>query len=693
MIDFLRMRVLPWFVWCLAMGTAGWLWMSVHRPSARGFVEAVHYSVTAPQTGRLATVTVQVGDRVRAGDVIATLDGSATKAELGVLDARREQIRAELDAVASRAQASVSEVHRDVEESVDAAERTLQEARSERSVRAAELAALNEQTDEVRTLVEKRMADRRDLVELEVAQTVLKKAIQQADAVVRQLQRQASSARARRDGVPQDAEARETEPLRAELAVLDLQQEVLRLRIDAMTLRAAGDGEVTALNLRAGEVVQAGVVVATITGVAGEFGAGAPIVRVCLDQEEAAKVQPGEAAILRGPDGQGPPRDAHVTQLGPQVAQLPARCWEDPRIPRWGRSVFLAVDDPEGVMPGQAFDVKFRGETSPHASAPPPRSPTSTVPSAGSSERPAATRPIVVPPALAQRSRVEPSGVTWVAALDRYVLVSDDTGWPAADEHAPWLLMMDAGGQLDEEPLVIEGLAQVRDLESIAPAADGGLYVMSSQAPSKRGKRHASRQVFAHVAIEHGAATLTRQVSFATLLDKDEALRASLGLTDTAGLEIEGMTAAPDGALLLGLKAPLDASGAALVWALPEPQTLLRTGDPRAAGLRVHGRIALEVMADGQAVPGGISELLALPDGSVLATATASAAADPGKQDGTLVHVASFSEASASRVLATFPGLKPEGLAWSSTSDSVVIVFDAGDDGTPHWSEQPWPVP
>ncbi len=50
-------------------------------------------------------------------------------------------------------------------------------------------------------------------------------------------------------------------------------------------------------------------------------------------------------------------------------------------------------------------------------------------------------------------SRFEPSGLVWVSSLDRYIVVSDETG---VDRARPWLFTMSRRGVIDPEPLVIE---------------------------------------------------------------------------------------------------------------------------------------------------------------------------------------------------------------------------------------------
>ena len=692
MLTFVRTRVAPWIAWLSAMGAAAWLWQGLDVAAARGFVEARPAGVSAPQAGRIDALAVAPGQRVRAGDLIASLDARELDAELEILAAEALRIEAELAAVAAETQFKVGEASRGIEESVEAAERALQVARADRSVRAAEFAAMSKQLAVLRGLVDKRMADRRELDALAVKHSALEKELASADATIAQLAGQAAAARARRGGVPADATDRATEPLRAELAVVRGREQLLRLRKESLALRAAVDGEVSAVHVRPGELVAAAAPIATI--VPDTAGPVPPHVFVCLDEQAAAALAVGEAVQLHA--AAGPSLSAHLERLAPDVAQLPPRCWRDPRTPEWGRAAYVAVDEPAPLAPGQGFTVAFLGRPSPHAGA---RTGGPVVASAAASSAPApapqpatwaapaAPAALQVPPSLRARTRFEPSALTWSPRLDRFVIASDDTGFDGRDEHVPWLFTMDVRGRVDPEPLVIAGVDALSDLEAIAPAPDGGLYVLASQSTSRKGKRPAARQRLVHVALGDAGARAAAVVHLARLLEgAGPDVLAGLGLAGLDDLDIEGMTATAGGGLLLGLKAPLGPRGA-LVWHLESPDALLATGRLAAGALSQRAQIPLTVTADGAAVPGGISELLELDDGTWMIAATASGL-DPRTQDGALFHV--DPDSAAPRRVRSFPGLKPEGLAQSGAA--LVVVFDAGDD-TPQWMEQRWPAP
>lgn len=343
-------------------------------------------------------------------------------------------------------------------------------------------------------------------------------------------------------------------------------------------------------------------------------------------------------------------------------------------------AVFVVATLVTDLVLGLACNVGLEDKTSLHKTA-------SAAPVSKGTRRPAL---MSVPSRLRARSRFEPSGLIWVSRLARYVLVSDDTGHKKSDDHAPWLFLMTIKGKVDAKPLVVGGVKKFNDLESIAQGADGALYVLASQSHSKKGKRKGSRQIFARLKPKGQRYTVSASVKLARLLDAAGSKALSrLGITGTRKLDIEGMTAF-SGGLLLGLKSPLAADGGAIIWQMKYPGRLLASGKLADAGLGLWGKVKLSVKADGRSVPGGISELLALPDGSLVIAGTASGF-KPASQDGSLWRARRTDRGAVSlRHLRTFKGLKPEGLALSPRAGRLVIAFDRGPS-IPSWMEIPWP--
>lgn len=293
---------------------------------------------------------------------------------------------------------------------------------------------------------------------------------------------------------------------------------------------------------------------------------------------------------------------------------------------------------------------------------------------------------IAVPPSLARRSTtLEPSGVVWAAALDRYLVVSDDTG-VAPEHHQPWVLAMTASGAFDESPVPILGIDELNDPESICAGPDGLFFLTTSHSPNKRGHERKARDMLLLLGVEGRALRVHGRVDLTTARASDGSgsLLSIAGVPGDGRLDIEAVTYR-EGALLVGLKSPLTATDGAVVLRVASPVEALRAGElPRGAVTR-RWEVALHGAPGG--VPEGIADLTSLPDGrlAILGNSPKGRAKDGG---GSLYWYRP--ETGALTFVHQWRGFHPEGVTLAKDGRSLVIVFDA-NAAPPLWAV--WPLP
>jgi hypothetical protein len=123
---------------------------------------------------------------------------------------------------------------------------------------------------------------------------------------------------------------------------------------------------------------------------------------------------------------------------------------------------------------------------------------------------------------------------------------------------------------------------------------------------------------------------------------------------------------------------------------MANPEALLGGGTLEDAGLTLFGVVGLTVTAEGRTVGGGISDLLRLPDGTLLIASTSSGIKTPDQSGGLWrVPAGATGELVATQVR-TFLGLKPEGLALTPQPGHLIVTFDT-DTEAPLYTEMPWP--
>ena len=606
---------------------------------------------------------------VSPGQILAKLDTADIDAEIAVAEADRVKLEAEV-----RAELALVEQRLDTD--VEALQRALALQREEQLQVNAEAKAIDGELGRVRKLVEDRQAVLDDLSALDLRHAAASALVAEKPRTVGLLSKQIKAAEERRQRLTKQ-ESAEAAKLEADLGLAQKRIERLQQRRNGYMLRATHEGRVAAVDKQPGEVAQPGQPVI-------ELVSARDRVVACVPERIALGVREGDAARLwvRGQDGE--PLRGVAQSLGPTVSELPQRCWRNPRIPQWGREVTIALEGPVELVAGQAFDIALEP-----SKAPPPAARAATPPAAPLAAEPVAQgeRRVVVPASLAARSRFEPSGLLARASESRYLVVSDDTGRDG-DEGAPWLFSMSTNGAVDAEPIVLGGIDEINDVESITQGDAGEIYLLSSQSYSKKGKRKPTRTALLRLRPDGAGFRVDGEVHLAEMLDASPERAASLGLPEgTRALDIEGM-AFQKGALYLGLKAPLDRQGDAMIWRVEKPSELFDGATQQAktsggaarldaAGLSPFAHVRVDVELLGKTVPGGISDLFFLPDGSLAITSTPSTAEGAA---GALFRVDKpVAGALSPRLVTRFPDQKPEGIAASfSSPDKLMFVFDAG---------------
>ncbi|MBI5542274.1 MAG: hypothetical protein HY901_00170 [Deltaproteobacteria bacterium] len=301
-------------------------------------------------------------------------------------------------------------------------------------------------------------------------------------------------------------------------------------------------------------------------------------------------------------------------------------------------------------------------------------------------------KPVVVPEALLKVTAApELSGLAWSSTLDRFLVVVDDTGRrDLGTAHTPLVLSLAPSGTLDETPVPISGISSLNDAESITPGPDGTFFLTTSHSPNKRGRTPASRRQLLHLALRGRALAVLGRLDLTGDDEASKLLRIARLPEGAASLDIEAL-AFHEGALFIGLKSPLTVEGgAAVILRLANPVAALREGRIPHDALTRWAALPLRLPLDGKAVCQGLSDMVFLADGSLVASSNVpkGSALDPG---GALWWLPSPAKPSSPVLLHHFLGLKPEGVALAPSGSKLVVVFDRGAE-EPRWAELPLPA-
>lgn len=704
--DLVRSRM-TWVAvtWVLALGMAGVLYLwTPEFAGVAGAVEVVEYRVAAPETLRVVELPVEVGTRVRKGDVLAVLDPVPLTLE-------RDLVRAELDQRTAEARFRQITDDRAFAESVARAEDRLSLERVNATKVEAERDALRRRIRWWKAQVAAGTAPGQEVEDLAAEEAALTRQLKAQREAVAALEAQMRGGRnrmadyrgatGRGTAVAPDGVA---DPARAAVRVSEAQLALLESRLGALTLRAPADGVVQRVDARVGDVSQAGQTVVLVSEDVARRVFAYP------SASQASMLRVGTRAYVAARDSGGTQRfEAHVVAIGPGVVPYPEVLqFRMTAAMSFGQAVILHLDGPTTLAPGQVVDVSLLKVDEPilrdpaaTETAPAPGTPGSNAaPNAEAATAPLeGPLPIVVPDALARVTRFEPSGLAWVPEKDRFLVLSDDTGLPGRDEHRPWAFWMDRQGHMDPRPAEIEDAPKVSDLESVARTSDGRLWLLSSQSVSRKGNRPMARTLLLRVELREGRLVATGHASLSAALQALASARlAALGLTrrdeSLKGdgldrvLDVEGL-AADGSALLVGLKQPHGTAGRALIWRIADPEGLVQAGRFAADDPAPWGHVLLGLGPDG--TPAGISDLAPLPGGGLAVLGTAPPGSPLGDFGALWVTRGARSGSDVPVVkVREFPGLKPEGVSVGPGADELTIVFDEGAR-SPHWIRVPLP--
>ena len=650
---------------CLAgtLGAAAWLHFGTEsRGHVVAFAQTTSEAIAPTEMAKVLRLDVHVGDSVEPGQIVASLDTTTVDAEIALAEAERVRLQA-----AMRAEQSLWARRLDVD--LEALEREAALQREDQLRTAAQAKALEGEVLRVKHLVDDHQAVYDEFARLDMQRATISAAVAEKPKTLQLLAKQIKSAKERRKQANGD-DADLAEKFAADLQVAERSIERLKHRRSGYVLRAMQRGRVAAIDKQPGEIAAAGEAVVRLVSTGSRAIA-------CVPERTALGIREGDPAKLWIRGQQSVSLRGKTVILGPLVTELPARCWTSPKVPMWGREVTVELEGPIDILAGQAFDVVFEPSQVP---APAP------VKTPHASNLAASPLPMKLSPTIASRTRFEPSGILAQKNDGRYLIVSDDTGRDG-DEGIPWIFAMSKDGEIQSEPVSVQGVEELSDVEAIAAGDTGEVYLLSSQSFSKKGKRKPARTALLRLRKQGSGFRVDGELHLAELLDADSVQATALGLPNgTRNLDIEGMTAR-GGSLYLGLKAPLDAQGNAMIWRIASPAALFEGKTLANAGASSWARVRVDVEVNGKTTPGGISDLMFLPNGKLAITSTPSTADGDA---GALWRIDAPESGALTPILVKkFPGLKPEGITPSLSQDKLMVVFDTGG-GAPLFEEIPW---
>lgn len=312
-----------------------------------GTAQRVVENVASLESARVASIHVEVGDHVQAGDVIAQLDTSIIDAENAVQKERivRSRLEAQLEQLTLERQFSLA---------LQEAEKALREAEMEKSLTSVEHDALTAEIARLEPLLEKRLVSAESFAAKKARQSVLSETLKLMPDHLAALTDDVARASDQKDS----ALARMKEMESYIDKATDAQGEALSLlnmRRDGYTLRAQQEGIVAQVDRQPGDVVDSGGSIASL------LIQGPIRVEGFLPENDVSAVAIGTPANIYPTVSlrETGVIDAHVIQISPAVYSLPERASPIRGQIVRGRRVVLELDQEANLIPGETVSIEI----------------------------------------------------------------------------------------------------------------------------------------------------------------------------------------------------------------------------------------------------------------------------------------------------------------------------------------------
>ena len=642
-----------------------------------GIVEQRSHAIGAQEPGRVQGMLTFIGDQVKQDQVLAILDISDLKTMLDHL--KKELISIQELQGAQRDRYSIEIRRMALQLENEAAE--LMDRLSMIESKSAELAGLNAEIERLQNAEKAGLGYSRDLPDLNRQRDVLVGYLrEQSKDLEFQTQKLEKTRQSRKILENANIDSMTKSLLIEQMEYAEsLQREIAATehRITLRTIVAPCDGYVTELLARPGDVVDAFAPILTVEELKPNY------LDVYLPEQSTLEPEPGMEVDIHSSRSRDYNTTGVITFVHPGFTQAAERLSFRNQL-FWARRVRVELPQDHHLIPGEIVNVRI-AKNSRHK-----KNSSSAVIASEQQVTEQDIRQKKFPPLnnmevddeLWKKTRFEPSGVAWLPAIGKFLIVSDDTGIQGAvNDHAPYLFLMDENGKVASTPAPLIGIKRINDVEAIASAGDDVFYLVSSQNISKKGKRPGSRELIIKIQRDNDKFVVQEQVQFLSLLLRSYSWHElkALGLEQfeadgQPALNIEG-AAFHENALYLGLKQPVSRQGA-IIWKLENVDNIFKAQKLAPHQLSVYGYVPLGQHKNKMA---GISDLMFDPNGRLWAL---SAIPNAGKNDqlGGLHRIDRFADGrlEATRIV-SFPNLKPEGICLHG-SERFLIVFDMDNE-------------
>ncbi len=353
-------------VWLGAIVVAGGLFgLRGEQTAFKGVARTVLFEVSPNASGTVARVTVDLYDRVEAGEIVAMLNAEQVAAKLATAEARLGELRADLDSAQDTLVRGIGPNQLDWRSDlrrfeIDTEKRRLDALELEVRIETdqVERQRLATQLNRLRALHEGGYIATEELDNAELLHERVSTRIRKNEKLRIDLQETLVVAEERltkfEDNLARDED--QTSLLGPWKAAIDVQKhkiEEVRTARAGLVLRAPVSGQVTQVRLRPGSGVTSGETVVTISQDT------VTEVIAYLPESEPFSAERDSRVLLSRSHTPWDTTETEILRASPHIERLPKRLWNNPVLPEYGRPFIVASVPSLGLLPGEQVSIRF----------------------------------------------------------------------------------------------------------------------------------------------------------------------------------------------------------------------------------------------------------------------------------------------------------------------------------------------
>lgn len=351
----------PFLIWLALIVVVAFLYGATNQFTAMtGVVETIRESASPLETARLSEIRVKVGQRVKAGDVLATMDTSMLDIEAAIDEARVVEAEGTIMSFQQRLLAFDHDFETEIRDTEFSIETEKMNQRRDISV----LTLLRKERDRLEGMLADGLVGEDELTALRSEIAALEEAVESYPGLIDIHERRLSATRKNRSimkelllaGHPHDAD------LLTVISGYRSRNERLFGTFDARhalqrqqySLRATGDRVVSEIFYRAGDVVNAGEPVMRLVSEVSDHVVG------FLPEIHIGHMFVGQETKISRRAADGTSLSAVVESISPDVRALPGRISPIGGQTLRGRRVVLRITDSGAhLIPGETVNIQL----------------------------------------------------------------------------------------------------------------------------------------------------------------------------------------------------------------------------------------------------------------------------------------------------------------------------------------------